>query len=186
MELVYIQLLESWSWRFESSRGHHLDRGIDNMNLAEALIERADIQKQLAQMPGRLMDSLVVQEGEDPSESPSDLFRENDELCNRLEELVGAINRTNSQETVSIDGQEYTISDALALRDVTMNRINLVRVAVDHGTVRSNRYSSSEIRNVSTVDVKGLRKILDDLSVGYRIIDTAIQQANWNTEVLFS
>ncbi|EDL65932.1 DIP1984 family protein [Bacillus sp. SG-1] len=40
------------------------------MKLAEALLERADLQKRLAQMTGRLERSAVIQEGEDPPEDP--------------------------------------------------------------------------------------------------------------------
>ncbi|MCD0167601.1 hypothetical protein IHN58_18320, partial [Deinococcus sp. 12RED42] len=45
------------------------------MKLAEALIERADLQKRAAQLEERLVKNLLVQEGEAPAEDPQALLR---------------------------------------------------------------------------------------------------------------
>ena len=44
------------------------------MKLAEALNERADIQRRIAQLESRLIDNAKVQEGEEPAERPEDLL----------------------------------------------------------------------------------------------------------------
>ena len=62
------------------------------MKLAEALLERADLQKRIAQMDGRLENNAQVQEGEKPAEDPKALLKELEEMAVRMEQLVTAIN----------------------------------------------------------------------------------------------
>lgn len=65
------------------------------MKLAEALIERSDLQKRLSLLEGRLKRSSRVQEGDEPPESPRYLLTELDVLSKSLEDLIRRINRTN-------------------------------------------------------------------------------------------
>ena len=65
------------------------------MKLAEALIERGDIQKRLTQLQDRLKRSSWVQEGEKPHEDPARLRREIAALVTQLETLIFKINRAN-------------------------------------------------------------------------------------------
>jgi len=44
------------------------------MKLAQALIERADLQRKLAQLGARLQQNAQYQEGEAPAEDPQDLL----------------------------------------------------------------------------------------------------------------
>lgn len=152
------------------------------MKLAEALIERADLQKRLAQMSGRITSNLIVQEGEEPSEKPSDLFVELDTYLKRLEYLIRSINHTNLTAKLP---KGKSLTDALAERDVLQARISAYRSAVD-GTSggRFNRYSMTEIKDIRTVNVKELREFVDRLSQEYRELDTAIQATNWTTDLV--
>lgn len=50
------------------------------MKIAEALIERADIQKRIEQLRDRLSNNALVQEGEEPAEDPTSLLSELDRL----------------------------------------------------------------------------------------------------------
>ena len=52
------------------------------MKIAEALIERADIQKRIEQLRDRLSSNALVQEGEEPAEDPTSLLTELDRLEN--------------------------------------------------------------------------------------------------------
>jgi hypothetical protein len=85
------------------------------MKLAEALAERSDSQSRIEELKKRLTRSARVQEGESPAEDPATLLAELDGLIDRLLELVGAINRTNSRTEF---GELRTVSDAIAERDV--------------------------------------------------------------------
>lgn len=55
------------------------------MRLAEALVTRADCQRKVAQIKQRLGRVIKVQEGDKPSESPTELL---EELRRSLDELA--------------------------------------------------------------------------------------------------
>ena len=65
------------------------------MKLAEALQERADLNRQIEQLQARLYNNAVVQEGEEPAEDPQELMDQLDRAAARLEELMAAINLAN-------------------------------------------------------------------------------------------
>ena len=46
------------------------------MKLAEALQERADLNRRIAQLRSRLESNALVQEGEKPAEDPNELWQE--------------------------------------------------------------------------------------------------------------
>ncbi len=67
------------------------------MKLAEALQLRADLQKRMEQLAGRLYDNATVQEGEQPAEDPAGLLAEYEDCAGQLEDLMARINRTNCE-----------------------------------------------------------------------------------------
>lgn len=151
------------------------------MKLSEALVLRADVQKRIEQLRGRLQASVLVQEGNQPPEDPQALLAELDRLCAELQDLIARINRTNA--TVTLESGE-TVTSALARRDVLRIRISVLKSTADAaGNPQIARYTRSELRSVATVDVAGLRRQHDTLSQEHRLLDFAIQQANWTTEL---
>jgi Mg-chelatase subunit ChlI len=150
------------------------------MKLAEALLERADLQKRLAQMSGRLERSAVIQEGEEPPEDPQSLLKEMKRSFEKLEELVGKIQKANAATELEPYG---TLSDALVKRDMIMQKRQMLQALSDQASLVEARYSMSEIRRVPTVSVRKLQKEIDEFSKEYRVLDTKIQQANWLTEL---
>ena len=62
------------------------------MKLAEALSNRADLQRRISQLKGRLKDSAKVQEGDTPAEDVKALFLELDSCLEKQEKLVYQIN----------------------------------------------------------------------------------------------
>jgi len=50
--------------------------------------------------------------------------------------------------------------------------------------LRQDRYTRSEVKFFSTIDVGELQTQMDRMSRQYRELDTKIQQANWNTELI--
>lgn len=151
------------------------------MKLAEALVLRADIKKRLEQLRARLNASALVQEGEAPPEDPQALLAELETLTKDFERLVIGINRTNS--SVSIEGVG-TLTVALARRDALDLKLSLLKSLLEAASNRVNRYSRTEIKLVSTVDVGALRKQADGISGARRSLDTQIQGANWTTDLL--
>lgn len=150
------------------------------MKLAEALQERADIQKRLAQLKIRLRNNARVQDGEQPSERPEDLLRELDMLIIRLEELMTRINLTNAQTR----DEGLSLTALIAKRDCLRTKIATLRDFLEQASDLSSRALRSEIRIISTVSVVEKRKALDKLSQEFRQIDTRLQQKNWLTDLL--
>ena len=149
------------------------------MKLAEALQERADIQKRLSQLRGRLLNNAKVQEGEKPVENPAELLQEMDGMILRLEELILRINMTNS---ATMDSGE-TLTALLAKRECLQKKVGLMRDFLDRASELVERSAYTEIKVHSTVSVPEKRKELDALSKDLRSLDSRIQQLNWLTEL---
>ena len=150
------------------------------MKLAEALNQRADLQKRIAQLKERLSNNAKVQEGDEPAEKPADLFTELDGSLRELERLIVRINRTN-QETV---WEGKTLTEMIAGKDVLSLQLSVLRSVLEAANVRSDRFSRNEIKFVRTIDVNALQKQVDDLSRDLRELDSKLQQANWMTELV--
>ena len=71
------------------------------MKLAEALQERADLNKKIEQLRSRITSNALMQEGVLPVEDPEQLLKELDECLNQLEKLIIVINKTNNGRIVS-------------------------------------------------------------------------------------
>ncbi|MBR3387967.1 MAG: DIP1984 family protein [Bacteroidales bacterium] len=149
------------------------------MKLAEALNQRADLQKRIAQLRERLANNVKVQEGDEPAENPEDLFRELEDSLKQLKDMIVSINRTN-QETL---WEGRTLTEMIAEKDVLSMNLSTLRAVLDAANVRSDRYSRNEIKFIRTVDVNDLQKKVDDLSKGLRELDSKLQQANWMTDL---
>jgi hypothetical protein len=150
------------------------------MKLAEALILRADCQKRFEQLKARVLRSAKVQEGDQPAENPQELIAEIERVAAELVDLVQRINRTNAGTAY---GAGKTISDALAERDVLALRRAVYGDLAQAASVTQDRYSRSEVKYRSTVNVSEVQKQADALARSYREIDARIQELNWQTEV---
>ena len=150
------------------------------MKLAEALAERSDCQNRLQELQKRLIRNARVQEGEQPAEDPAALLAEVERVQSRLLYLVLAINRPNS--AITVDGKQ-TLSDALAERDLTAKKRDLLSSLIDAASTRQDRYSKSEVKFVATVSVGPLQKQVDEYAKRYRELDTNIQELNWKTDL---
>ncbi|ANV85838.1 hypothetical protein AWQ21_15005 (plasmid) [Picosynechococcus sp. PCC 7003] len=151
------------------------------MKLAEALILRADSQTKISQLRQRLVKVAKVQEGEEPPENPKDLLRQLDEIFIQLETLIQCINRTNSQADF---GEGLTLADALAKRDVLAMRYQALNKLVNASSDLQDRYSRTEIKMCSTVNVVKMQTKLDGVAKQYRELDTQIQSLNWQVDLL--
>jgi len=151
------------------------------MKLAEALILRADHQTRLAQLKNRLKMVARVQEGDQPAEDPQALIAELERTAENLVALIQQINRTNSVTTLETG---LTLSDALAVRDVMGQRHAFYRDLAQRATITQDRYSRSEVKFQSTLDVAALQQQADQIAREYRELDTRIQSANWLTDLI--
>ena len=151
------------------------------MKLANALSQRAELQTRIRQLETRLYNNAQVQEGERPAEDPEKLLRELEEDYIRLEELISAINRTNSTARPE-DGR--TLSDLLARRDCLKGKLGILRNFLENASALVRRRTVGEIRIKSAVDVRALQKTVDGLSKELRELEETIQEKNWTTELL--
>ncbi|CAM3508166.1 DIP1984 family protein [Deinococcus frigens] len=150
------------------------------MKLAEALIERADLQKRAAQLEERIVRNMLVQEGQQPPEDPQQLLKEFMEVTAALELLIPRIHRANLSATLP---SGLTLTDALNRRDMLDLRLKVLRRAAATASERQNRYSNSEVRTLSVLPARDLQKQVDALAKARRELETQIQQANWLTEL---
>ena len=96
------------------------------MKLAEALQERADLNRNIEQLKNRLSSNALVQEGEQPVECPENLKQELDASISRLSYLIARINRTNCQTVV--EGQ--TLTELIAQKDALSLKLHVYRDVV--------------------------------------------------------
>ena len=151
------------------------------MKLAEALSIRKDLQKRIQQIGKRLEDNVKVQEGDEPSENPDELMKELDGCLNKLEDLIWHINLTNVK-TINETGK--TLTQLMAEKDVLTLRISTLRNTFERASSQQERYSRSEIKMVTIVDVKKLSNQIDEYSAKLRKLDIAIQTLNFQTELI--
>jgi len=150
------------------------------MKLAEALAIRKDTQKRIEQLKSRVLNNVRVQEGDVPSEDPKELMKEMDTCLNTLFALIFKINKTN-MNTIS---EGRTITEMMAERDILSMRITSLREIFNKASESQERYSRSEIKMVTTIDIKPLGKKIDDLSKQLRELDMKIQTLNFTTELM--
>ena len=150
------------------------------MKLAEALQERADLNRKIAQLRSRLEMNATVQEGEKPAEDPAELMGELDGCIERLEELMVRINLTNCE--TKAEGKNLT--ELIARRDCLGAKIKAYRGIYEAAAIRQDRYSQKEVKFVRCVDVKAVQDTINRLSKEYRETDTKLQAINWTTDLV--
>lgn len=151
------------------------------MILAEALTVRKELRTRLDDLKTRLMQSAVVQQGDQPPEDPEVLLLELETQLTTYARLVARIHRTNLAAKLP-DGSSVT--EAVAARDALDERVATLRTLANHAGKVNERYTSSELRYLPTVNVALLRMEVDSSAQERRKLDVAIQQVNWRTEVL--
>ena len=150
------------------------------MKLAEALQERADLNRRIQQLQQRLSNNAVVQEGEQPAEDPAELLAQLDGCVSQLETLIARINLTNCR--TQVEGK--TLTEHLARRDALKQKLSVYRDLAQSASQLGHRGMRSEIKWLSAVDVRKLQKQVDELAKELRLLDNSIQAANWDTELI--
>ena len=150
------------------------------MKLAEALQERADLNRRIQQLQQRLGSNAVVQEGEAPAEDPNQLLAELDGCVGDLETLIARINLTNCR--TQAEGESLTA--LLARRDALTLKLSSYRNLAQSASQLGHRGMRSEIKWLSAVNVRALQKQADQMAKQLRLLDNTIQAANWATELI--
>ena len=151
-----------------------------NIKLAEALQERADLNRRIEQLRYRLNNNVLVQEGEKPLEDPAALLEELESSFTRLEWLIARINLTNC--AVKVEGRSLT--ELIARRDVLSLRADAYRRLVEEASQNAHRATRTEIKILSAVDVPALQRQADDASRELRLLDNTLQATNWTADLM--
>ena len=153
------------------------------MKLAEALIERASLQKQNRAIVRHIEENVKIPEDEEPTVSIDNLMRQYEINMGRLSELIRRINKTNS--LTEMNGG--TITDAIARRDCLTSQIRAYNDIYDKAIRHDrDRYGSNEVRvkYVRYVNCAELKDRIDHLSQEFRLLDTALQGKNWTVDLI--
>lgn len=150
------------------------------MKLAEALIDRADLQKRAAQLEERIVKNVLIQEGEEPAEDVRQLLAEFMEVTAALEGLLPRIHRANLSAALPVG---MTLTEALTRRDLLDLRLKVLRRTAATASERQTRYSNSEVRIVAALPAREIQAEVDRLAKARRELETAIQGLNWLTEL---
>lgn len=150
------------------------------MKLAEALQERADLNRRIEQLRYRLNNNVLVQEGEKPLEDPAALLEELESSFTRLEWLIARINLTNCAVKVEV----RSLTELIARRDVLSLRAEAYRRLVEEASQNTHRATRTEIKILSAVDVPALQRQADDASRELRLLDNTLQATNWTADLM--
>ena len=149
------------------------------MKLAEALIERANLNREIARIEARMSENAKVQEGDEPAESIEDLLPQYENLMDSLERLIIKINRTNGLAQF----ENTTLAEAITKRDCLKSKIRAYRELYEAASISQDRYSNKEIRFVRCVDPAKLQSKIDSMSKIYRELDIKMQGTNWTVDL---
>ena len=150
------------------------------MKLAEALQERADLNKKISDLRGRLNQNSLVQEGEIPNEDPKVLMQELEAAIARLQQLIKDINLTNCATIV--EGRSLT--QIIAEKEAAIMRLSAYRALADSASSINYRARGSEIKMIATVNVRELQKTADIISKEIRALDNLLQSTNWTVDLI--
>ena len=128
----------------------------------------------------RLNNNAKVQEGEKPAENPYTLIKELDSVSDEMTKIIKNINYTNCMTVEN----GVSLTDMIAERDVLREKITVMKNFLSNAGSLVNRYSNTEIKILSTVDVAGLQKEVDAMSKHLRELDMNIQRINWTVDLI--
>lgn len=151
------------------------------MKLGEALRMRSDNYKKIEELQVRAVANAQMQEGQEAADMPARLLEQIERLSAETLALVQRINRTNVVTRLP-SGQ--TVADALAERDALLKLRKPFENVAQAASALQQRYMRSEIKVVRTIDPKGPRNKVDELSRRHRLLDVAVQEVNWTTDLL--
>ena len=150
------------------------------MKLAEALQERADLNRRIEELKRRLHNVVLVQEGEEPAEDPPALLGQLDEATARLERLMAAINLTNCR--TKVNGE--TLTALIARKDALLVRLAAYRELAYQAGQNTSRARGTEIRVKATLKAAELQKAADAMAKEVRLLDNLLQETNWKTKLM--
>lgn len=154
------------------------------MKLGELLAQRADLQKRMQQVQKLVLDNATLQEGDTPTLDPSALLAQYAQLAVEHESVVRLINRTNITARIQIAPEILTLADGVVRRERLARHAGLLRDLTARAMPERSRFLRTEVKHVPAFDVAAVMEQADALSREHRELDTKIQRANWEVDVM--
>lgn len=139
------------------------------MRVASLVIERADLQRRLAEAQARLLQQAKRQEG-DPDPLLGSRLDDAAGLSERVRDLTVQINEANTA-----NGNMGRI----AMRDDLDRQLRLLREVLNASRVAEMRGRPTEIRWIPNIDAAILEARIDGLARQRRQLNEAIQATDW-------
>ncbi len=150
------------------------------MKLAEALQERADLNRSIDELRRRIGNALLVQEGEEPPENPKELLKELETALARLAYLMAAINLTNCRTKVN----GMTLTELIARKDALRLKASAYKDMVFTAGQNTSHARGTEIRVQAVLKASDLQKMVDSAAKEARELDNLLQETNWKTKLI--
>jgi len=152
------------------------------MLLAEALLRKAVLKKELEALEQRMSESARVPHDEEPVDDYLILLDNYNEKEYELREMSLKILSTNNK-TVFTEGE--TISQAIIRRDSLKRVVSMYNKLLSAATGGGRGlFSSRDIKYKRIVNMDKVRADMNIKAMQYRDLDVKLQQLNWNTELL--
>lgn len=157
------------------------------MKLAEALSERKELLKQIADLDARIRVAAIRYEDEDKEEDALGLVTYRSEKEAELENLIVEINLANINN--KLPGKDFSIMVGIARRDVLMGRVAFLKTLVEEIRNRNkneDRWSKRDkdsLKKLAQIPLETAQEMLNRDSKDLRELVAAIQAANWTIEL---
>lgn len=151
------------------------------MKLAEALAERAHLQRRLEEAKNRLCASVRFRQGEEMLEDPMALLDLIDATTESLRDYLAQINHTNIAVRAP-DGR--TLTELIAARDAALARFKTYKSAWEKlsGDDRT-YYSDAQAIMKRALAPAVLRERMDKAGLEWHRLNRVIQRLNWEAEL---
>lgn len=158
------------------------------MKIAEALMARSALKQQVSTLSRAAMSNATSPSDEPAVEDPNELINQALEMEAELEAISNKINVTNHLVSINAPDGEMLLAQAIARRDRYGRQSQLVAKLVEsaRGEGRGLGYQlrRRDVPSTVNVDIGELRRRADELAKKFSDFNVAIQQANWDNDIV--
>ncbi len=149
------------------------------MKLAEALLERRDLQNKLLGLKNTMISQSLIEEGDKLEVSMDELLKEYHIVNVQLEKIIVGIHEKN--QTVIVLETKETLQATLEKREGYRREYDVYQQIISTQQDQR-RFARNEIKMVPSFSQKELTEKLNELAKKIRQVDALIQQTNWRED----
>lgn len=171
------------------------------VSIGKALLERSAVNAKITDILARLNNNLTTTIKEDGSkyataENPVELLAELHILEDRHLKITNAITIANYETKIKIGGQELRIIEVMEKIEYLTKQIKRHKDIIEEAekdtlkkSARRREYSYPNAEKneifVSVLDIASLRKDTESLSRNKNVLQVALQETNWITQITY-